>query len=315
MRQQEHLKNTVQRVVTARKWTAETLRRDFMLRLIPALACLLLAGPALAQTTLPANELIEWSGEAGAEQTFTSGDITASLKLVGDDDENRTAELSVGSPGTTAATTSAIAPGGSYGQIGAADVDMSGGRSIIFAAYAGGAHCCMDISAVTKVGDGWVTDEVGSLDGDNVGVEDIDGDGIFEIPLYDDRFNYAFDAFAFSFPPPLIKKVRDGKVYDATNDPAFRAFLQAALDERIANCSGETYELASCAGAIAIATRLDTYDEVAPPILEAIAAGKKTSGWDEFEFCTNEDCSKSEKFADFAGALDYALKIWGYRPS
>jgi hypothetical protein len=283
-----------------------------MLRLAPALFGLLLAGPALAQTALPMNDLIEWSGEEDLSQQFSAGDATPLLTLT-DGENDRMATLTVGT-GPGAAEVTYPAPGAGYGLIGLADVDVNGGTSVIFAAYGGGAHCCMQIGVISPAaGDGWVADEVGAIDGDNVTVEDIDGDGIYEIPLYDGRFNYAFDAYAFSFPPPLIKKVRDGKVYDASGDPAFRDYFQAALEERRANCSGETYDLASCASAIAIASRLGIYDEIAPPILEAIAAGKKTSGWDEFEFCSNEDCSASEKFTDFASALDYALTTWGYR--
>jgi hypothetical protein len=282
-----------------------------MLRIATAIAAVLLAGPSFAQTALQPNELVDWSGEDGPRQAFSAGDITMTLSLAGDEAE-RTAILAVASPGKPAIEVTGVGAGTGYGQIGVAEIDMSGARSVLFAVYAGGAHCCMEITAITETPSGWVADAVGSLDGDNVRVEDLDGDGVYEIPLYDDRFNYAFDAFAFSFPPPLVMKVRDGRVYDASNDPAFAAYFEAALVDGKTRCSGDTYELAACAGVLAIAARLGSYEEEAPSILKAVAEGKTTSGWQEFEFCSNADCTATEKFASFAEAVGYALRTWGY---
>ena len=182
-----------------------------------AFAFALVALPALAAELAP-NEMLDWSGEDGAEQVFTAGDLTMTLKLSGDESE-KTATLTVEKPGAAPVEVSGSGAGTGYGQVGVVDFDSNGQRSVLFAVYAGGAHCCMQTTAVTETAGGWVTAEVGAFDGDSVHPEDIDGDGTFEIASRDDRFNYAFDAYAFSYPPPAFLKSRDGEVYDASAEP------------------------------------------------------------------------------------------------
>jgi hypothetical protein len=278
-----------------------------------ALLFALVALPAFATELVP-NEMLDWSGEEGNEQVFTAGDLTLTLKLSGDDAE-RTATLSIAKPGTDPVEVSGLGAGTGYGQVGVVNFDSNGKRSVLFAVYAGGAHCCMQTSAVTETDIGWLTGDVGDFDGDSVRPEDIDGDGTYEVSVRDDRFNYAFDAYAFSYAPPMILKSRDGMVYDASAEPQFRPVFDAMLDEAKANCSGETWELGSCAGVLGAAARLGTYAEEAAPIFAALAAGKRTSGWDEFSICADRACSATKTIADFPTAIETALRAWGYLPA
>jgi hypothetical protein len=282
----------------------------------PVLALLLalLAAPALSEELQP-NEIIDWSGEEGLHQTFTAGDLELAIDIEGTDpDFDRPATLTVSVGRKAVGTATDLGAGTVFGRIGITTLDP-GGRSVLFAVYTGGAHCCMNVSAVTETPNGWVSTGITSVDGDLISVEDIDGDGSVELPVTDDRFNYSFDAFAFSLPPPRILKLRDGLSYDATGEPEFRPYLEAKAAEARALCSGDTYELGPCAGLLGIAAKLGTYKAESGPIFKAIEAGKTTSGWEDFEFCLNTECTETEKFDRFADAIDYALKTWGYLPS
>jgi hypothetical protein len=281
-----------------------------------AVLAVLLAALALpvGATELTPNQMMDWSGAEGDEQVFTANDLTLTLRLGGDDAE-RTGTLTIETPGTPAVELSGLGSGQGYGQVGVVDFDSSGEPSVIFAVYAGGAHCCMQTTAATRTAGGWVTDDVGSFDGDNVNAEDLDGDGTFEIVMRDDRFNYAFDAYALSYAPPLVLKSADGQVYDASAEPQFASAFQAMFDDAKANCSGETWDLGVCAGMLAAAARLGTYEAESAPVFAAIADGKKTSGWDEFTVCIDAACSSTQELADFREALETALKSWGYLPA
>ena len=58
---------------------------------------------------------------------------------------------------------------------------------------------------------------------------DLDHDGTPELSAYDERFAYAFGAYADSFSPPVIWHWRAGKLVDATRD--FPAVIKANAKE------------------------------------------------------------------------------------
>src|SRR6218665_1059900 len=293
---------------------AHCFGRLAMRRLLIVLALLLVA-PAVAQepVALTDNEMTDWSGGEGDARVFTSGDLTMTLALSGDDSE-RIATLRIEKPGTAPVELSGLGAGFGFGQVGVVDFDDNGMRSVIFATYAGGAHCCMQTEAATETPNGFVTGHVTTIDGDMISPEALDGDGVYEIPIRDDRFNYLFDAYAFSFPPPLVLKSKDGVVYDASHDPAFRPLFEDALEAARAECSGETWNLGPCGAVLAIAARFGTYEAELAPIKAALAAGKRTSGWDDFSFCDDADCTTQTTFTDFVEAAEHGLRLWGYLP-
>ncbi len=286
-----------------------------MLRIVVAFVAALIITPvpAAEPVDLSTPGMAEWSGEE-AEQVFVAGDLTMTLTITGDDSE-RVGTLKIERPGTEAVELSGLGSGTGYGQVGVFPVDESGGRSVIFAVYAGGAHCCMQITAATEVGNGWVTDDLGSIDGDNVALEDLDGDGIFEMPQFDGRFNYTFDAYAFSFPPQLVLKSKDGVSYDDSANAKWKGFYETQLEEMRGDCGGESWNLGVCAGLLGVAARLGTYDEELALVNEALAAGKRTSGWDDFTVCADPECATTKDSKDFAEAIDLSLRAWGYLPA
>ena len=285
-----------------------------MLRVVALLAAFLIT-PVLAAepVDLSTPAMFDWSGEE-PEQVFVAGDLTMRLSVTGDDSE-RTGTLTIEKPGVEPVTLSGLGSGTGYGQVGVFPFDENGGRSVIFAVYAGGAHCCMQITTATEVGDGWVTGDLGSVDGDNVRLEDLDGDGIFEMPQFDGRFNYTFDAYAFSFPPQQVMKSRDGEGYDDSANPKWRSFYETQLGEMRGDCSGETWNLGVCAGLLGVAARLGTYEEELALVTDALAAGKRTSGWDDFTVCEDVACSSTRDTKDFAEAIDLGLRAWEYLPA
>jgi hypothetical protein len=288
---------------------------SFMPRLLVALLAALIALPTMAAETidLASPGMTEWSGDDSG-QVYVSGDLTMTLTVSGDESE-RIATLKVEKPGTAAAEVSGLGAGTGYGQVGVFPFDENGGRTVVFAVYAGGAHCCMQIVSVTETDNGFVTDDIGSVDGDAIYLEDLDGDGTYELPLFDGRFNYTFDAYAFSYAPQDIYKSKDGVSYDASADPRFRKVFETQVEERRGDCSGETYYLGVCAGLLGAAARLGTYEEELAKVTAAIEAGKTASGWEEFNVCKDVACSANEEVTDFSVAIDRSLRAWGYLPA
>lgn len=94
-------------------------------------------------------------------------------------------------------------------------------KEVYFSSYSGGAHCCSEIVIGEKTSKGWVAVNVGSFDGDGDYLQDIDSDGVAEIVSVDNDFLYAFDCYACSAAPLVIKTVRNGAVIDLTTEPRF----------------------------------------------------------------------------------------------
>lgn len=287
-----------------------------MLRLAALLAALIVT-PALAAEPQelggPNPSMAEWAGDAPEPQVFVSGDLTMTLTVTGEPSE-RVATLKVEKPGANAVEISGLGSGNGYGQVGVFPFDENGGRTVVFAVYAGGAHCCMQIVTATETPNGFVTDEVGSVDGDNVYLEDIDSDGIYELPLFDGRFNYTFDAYAYSYAPQQIYKSKDGMSYDASADPRFHDFYVAQVEERRGDCSGETFYSGVCAGLLGAAARIGTFEDELKTVSAAIEAGKVSSGWEDFDICSDAQCSSRTKTTDFVTAVRALLTEWDYLP-
>lgn len=283
-----------------------------MLRLATLLLALA-ASPVFAAepVALPDKEMFDWSGPDAETQVFTSGDFSLTLTMSGDDAE-KLATLKVEKPGVAPVEISGLGSGGGFGQVGVFPFDDTGGQSVLLAVYAGGAHCCMQVVAATETDAGLVSQDIGSADGDAIAPVDIDGDGIFELPMPDGRFTYTFDAYAFSYPPTQIFKSAMGKIYEASALPQFRPLFAEELERARADCSGETWNLGACAGLLGMAARLGTFEAELATVQTALAAGKRTSGWDDFDICGNDDCTEKQSFADFGDAVTAALQAWGY---
>lgn len=101
----------------------------------------------------------------------------------------------------------------------------AGAPQIVVATYTGGAHCCW----VTKIGTrdatgSWQVVDAETLDGEGYRFERLGEGPAVQLINYDNRFLYAFDCYNCSYEPLRITRLVDGKLEEATHDPAFRFF-------------------------------------------------------------------------------------------
>lgn len=268
-------------------------------------------------TVLERNVVLEWEGEEDDGRVFVHDGLRATLSVQHEDgfeDWAESATLTIVHPelGTHAVTATAGLSG--FGDLGVFDLDLAGGTTVLFGSFTGGAHCCIEVHAVWFGEDGPVAVEVGTFDGDRVRPDDIDGDGVYEIAVNDDRFNYTFDSYAASFPPPRVLVFEAGEMRDASAEPRFRAVIEEEFEYAARFCGGdEGWYAGACAGLAANAARLGTYGQTMAAIAARLFTGEPLdSGWDDYSFCLDEDCDETFDTSDLLEAIEYALGEWGY---
>ena len=107
------------------------------------LAALLFATPTFA-TELPAKQMVDWSGEP---TVYTYKDWTVTIGVTGPD-EQRVAELRIERPDLATVTEHYDSGGTGYGVLGFFPIDASGEESLVFGAFSGGAHCCLQLADI-----------------------------------------------------------------------------------------------------------------------------------------------------------------------
>jgi hypothetical protein len=94
---------------------------------------------------------------------------------------------------------------------------------VFFEAYTGGAHCCTELRVLSRSASGtWKTLQLGAYNGGGGLVDDMDGDGRYEIASADEAFLYAFGCYACSAAPLKITAIEAGAARDATFEPRFQ---------------------------------------------------------------------------------------------
>jgi hypothetical protein len=191
---------------------------------------------------------------------------------------------------------------------------------VLFASFWGGAHCCYRIDVLEQVGGRWKVLPLGAFDSDPPKeVRDIDGDGVSDIVLVDDSFDYAFASFAGSWQPPVVINIRGGRVWDVSARPRYRGVYQADMRKAQSVCQSRRSDRnGACAGFVADAARLgrrawawkimlksyDRTSDVWPEGCKVDVAGR--------------DCPEGKQiaFKSFPDALNAFLRAYGYaRPS
>jgi hypothetical protein len=174
--------------------------------LLAALAALAATAPAASAQT----------------ETRSSGAVTATLSYdhVQDAPEWQNLRLTItrdgaqvlaGDPHTGDCEAPYCAPAGfgDSASIAVDDLDGDGEPEVILDLYTGGAHCC-SLSRFYRF-DGTTYVPADRNFGDpGYRIADLDGDGVKELITRDDRFAYAFTAFAFSLLPVRIYDLRAG---------------------------------------------------------------------------------------------------------
>ena len=228
--------------------------------------------------TVPEGRMVEWDTRRdGNPRTWRSGNVTITLST-------RRGEsapipvITVRVPGRPV-----FRHEGQEGmpnvlaRFGVGRIDPSApGPQVLFTSYSGGAHCCTWIQLLEFSGGRWRAVDVREWDGEglvNFPV-DVNGDGVRDLVMADNRFDYAFDSHAGSFMPPQILNVRDGRVVDVSTDPSYRRIFESALAEVEPIC--REHANGACAAFVAIAARLGRA-EWAWPIM--MASYDRTVEW------------------------------------
>jgi hypothetical protein len=158
---------------------------------------------------------------AGTESA-TSGAVTATLTYdhTGEAPEWNNLQLAITRDGTQVfaadpsfgdCTSPYCAPAG-YGEspsVSATDLDGDGEPEVVLDLFTGGAHCCFVSRFYRWDGTTYVPSDRNWGD-PSYRIADLDGDGVKELITADDRFAYAFTAFAFSLLPVRIYDLRAG---------------------------------------------------------------------------------------------------------
>jgi hypothetical protein len=108
----------------------------------------------------------------------------------------------------------------------AVDLDADGEPEVLLDLYTGGAHCCLVSQVFAWNSSASTYREVERNWGDpGYGLVDLDHNGRLELRSADDRFAFAFSAFAFSGLPIQIWRFDHGSFVDATK--RYRALVAA----------------------------------------------------------------------------------------
>ena len=105
--------------------------------------------------------------------------------------------------------------------------------------------------------------------------KDLDGDGVADLVLPDDRFAYAFTFFAGSYMPPRVWNVANGQVVDVSAQPRYAAIFRKDMAGAETYC--KQHANGACAAFVADAARLGQRDR-AWPIM--VANWDQTTNWD-----------------------------------
>lgn len=247
------------------------------------LAAFMLAGAAQPGRLVREGQKIEWAMQDG-RKAYRLGDLTATYDRVqcaplGEDCEDGDVEPVL---------TIARADGASVKIAGSPSHNVlmlgrlrAGGPVVAFVqSYSGGMHCCYAMQVVVPDGAGLKIVDLGAFDGSEIGwPRDVDGDGMRDFVVGDDRFLYAFGSYASSVPPPVVLNVVDGERRDASGEARFAPVFAKAAAEARKMCVKEAFPNGACAAWAASAARLGQLDAVWPTILAEYS--REAAAWPE----------------------------------
>jgi hypothetical protein len=198
-----------------------------------AILCATTAAPAAADAATSRTETAT-SGAISATLTYTlhapqqaSAVTLAIARAAAPATVARHGMVAAGCRACTGAVPVAAIDGGEPPSLSVVDLQGDGEPEVVVDLYTGGAHCC-SISAIY----GWdaASGSYGRLIHDwgdpGSSLEDLAGPGL-ELVSADDRFAYAFCAYACSAMPPRIYRYRDASLVDVTRQ--FPARVRSSL--------------------------------------------------------------------------------------
>ena len=264
------------------------------------------------------NTLIEWdAARDGNPRVWRSGETTITLSTRRGD-TGPVPVITVRAPGLPVfrhAGQAGLAEAAARFGVGRLD-PAAAGPQILFSTFSGGAHCCTWLQLLEVSGGRWRVVDLGEWDSDGLSdfPTDVNGDGVADMVMGDNRFDYAFDSHAGSLMPPQIFNVRGGRFIDVSSDPSYRPVYQAALPEAEAGC--REHGNGPCAAFVAIAARLGRAQRAWPIML---ANYDNSPGWTYPTDCrihlrAGQSCPDSQiiTFRGMPQALSWFLRNTGY---
>lgn len=187
--------------------------------------------------------------------------VTSTRKTKAGDDDNGAVQVGFADGSGNAFSLKAdIAFEDVLATVGAGRIDPDSAKpQLLLNTFTGGAHCCLHIQVADWIGGKWKIVDVGTFDGEPFDIfpHDVDGDGVADLVYYDDRFAYAFCAYACSWMPPRIFNIRKGKAADVSSQPRYRALFEKDYAAARKSCGDpEDGNAAACAGMVADGARL-----------------------------------------------------------
>jgi hypothetical protein len=188
---------------------------------------------------------------------------------------------------------------------------------VVFSSYTGGAHCCQTSELFELIGGRWRQYHLGSFDHDITDPfpTDIDHDGIADLVGVDERFNYAYDSYADSNPPPRIWNVIGGRLIDVSTAPRYRRLYEQAYAETLPLCRRRSN--GACASMVASGARLGRADAAWRFMLTHY---QPHQDWTYPAPCrvpeTADGCPEAQQthFANLPQSLSWLLHNAGYTP-
>ena len=204
--------------------------------LVAALAVLLCAGAPAK----PAYRSLEWDGTKDADpKSYTREGLTVTVASRPQTEDGVVPiALTIASPRfgrtTFTSTNSAVR----QAAVLVAPLDpKADGPVVALQVFTGGAHCCTQIDILEHIDGAWKHVDAGQWDGDfGLNAVDFDGDGVPDIELHDDAFDYAFACYACGSPPPRIFDLEGGVWTDVSAAPRFAPVFRAAAAEMKKGC-------------------------------------------------------------------------------
>lgn len=227
-------------------------------------------------------------------------------------------------------------PAGMVARIAIGPMTRGAAPAVILSSFTGGAHCCEVYDVAMPAARGWRTTRVTwtaaawtggtgpqtQFDGGLAGFpSDLDGDGVADFVLSDDRFDYTFSSYAGSAPPPIVLNWINGRWTDVSASPRFASLFARQLADRrqacIASDNGEPRGV--CAGYAADAARLGRFAQAWPVVLAhtGTSAGLADNDLTRCPVAfVDGRCPPGRQvvYKDYAAMLRAFLTVTGYLP-
>lgn len=274
---------------------------------------------ARAATQIALEKFVSWDAQQdGTPRTYRAGGIALTFTAVPEPGKPTDADLDVTAPdGRTISVPFQAGLDHAAANFAIGSLDPSNPTAqVILSTYTGGAHCCTERSVVELLKTGWkVLDLPAGYEQDvDTFPKDENGDGARAFVLSDDRFAYAFAAFAGSWMPPRIFVVRQGALVELSGSRRYDKLYLADMARAKAACiDANGFPNGGCAGFVADAARAGTFPSAWRFMLAHYARDDK---WDLPEGCktTVARCPKGSEivYANYPQALAGFLARYGY---